>query len=322
MFKNNLRKLTITVLIIFIITACETSIDIIKEGPSQPVVYCILNKDDSIHYVRLEKSFSGAKNALNMAKIADSIYYKSANVRLDFYSEGFKYHSIILEPSTEIIKDKGIFSSNYHVVYKTTERLPGTDISLIVEIPDLKDIVYANTKMINKSRFINPRMYMTQIGLFYEQPFEIEFIGGGPYNELGIQVYYTDNKNGIIENKMVEIIKTATLKPNSSGFNYLLREENFLRPLSRAINTDSSVILRKLKQIDLVAYSADQEFLYFKELFQTTNDLNHLPYSNIVNGYGLLTNRSTAYKTGFTLTRRSLDSLANGRYTRQLKFRQ
>lgn len=308
-------------MISLIFTACETGIDIIHESESIPVVYCLLDPDDSIHYVRVQKTFTGAENALYMAKIPDSIYYSEAIVKLESWENNYKIQTIFLKPTTEKIKDKGIFASNKHIIYKTTEKLLGKKVSLSVDLPDSRKTVYSMIDLINTPHFTRPRTLTNQIELFnFYNPFEIQFTGGGPYNELGIRVYYSEFRNNIEEKKMVEIMKTRTMNPSASGFVYYLREENFFRPLSMAIGKDTSVNYRKFKQIDIVAYSACEEFLQFQELYQTTNDLYHMPYSNIINGHGLLASRTSFIKDGFVLTRRSLDSLANGRLTSHLNF--
>jgi len=321
MSVTSIRNYFVMLVLPAMFIACESDVDIIYEAENIPIVYCLLNRYDSAHYVRLEKTFSGSKNAYNMARIPDSIYYANAQVRLDLWSGDFKYNSINLEPVYDIIKNKGIFASNNHLIYKTSDSITGTNISLVIELPEENRTVYASTKMIDPPRFRRPRNITKTIALFLTESFEIEF-SGGSYNELGIRFYYSEYKNGFEEEKMVEIFKRHTIDPGSGKFYYILREENFLRPLLMLIKEDTAVIYRRFRKIDLIAYSANKDFSDFMELYQSLNDLNNSSFSNIINGYGLFASRSVSVRKDFSLSRRSLDSLANGRITRHLKFSQ
>ena len=62
--------LSLTVLLL----SCETEIDSNIYAEDIPVVYCNLNTNDSLHYVKLTKTFIGNQDANKMAKYSDSLY--------------------------------------------------------------------------------------------------------------------------------------------------------------------------------------------------------------------------------------------------------
>ncbi|MFC2097219.1 hypothetical protein ACFLSI_02675 [Bacteroidota bacterium] len=316
-------KIICSFLLLVILLSCETKVDIIDEKENITIVYCLINPTDTIQYVRIEKSYTGSENPYDMAKISDSIYYNNASVKLESWNGEYKFNTITLQPYYEVNKDQGIFARNDHLVYYTKEKIQGELISLVIDLPDKNEIIFASTKLIDQPVFRRPREFITNIDLFISDGFEIEFSGGGPYNELGIQIFYTElKKDGTKKEKMAEIMKSHGNNYMSSKFNYILREENFYRPIAMAIEEDSTVLLRKFKKIDLVAYSANDVFLEFQNLFYSMNDFILNPASNIINGHGLFANRSINKKEDFLLTRISLDSLVNGRYTGHLKFYQ
>ena len=63
-----------------LISSCDNSLDILDEYKETPIVYGLLNKNDTVHYVRIQKGFLGEGNALLMAQYADSIYYDTSEV--------------------------------------------------------------------------------------------------------------------------------------------------------------------------------------------------------------------------------------------------
>ena len=140
MLKNKINNIFLFFWISFFLSSCETDVDIIHEAENFPIIYSLLNPDDSVHYVRIQKTFTGYENALFMAKIPDSIYYRNAVVKLETWDNNYKIQTILLEPSADIIKDKGLFASNEHKIYKTSETLLGDFVSLSVDL-DRKSVV-------------------------------------------------------------------------------------------------------------------------------------------------------------------------------------
>lgn len=73
----------------FFFISCEENPDLTVDSKPFPVVYSILNKFDTIHYVYLQKSFSGENGPLVDAQAFDSLFFKNAEVNLSFSLLGF-----------------------------------------------------------------------------------------------------------------------------------------------------------------------------------------------------------------------------------------
>nr|HQU58973.1 hypothetical protein [Saprospiraceae bacterium] len=67
-----------------IIGACSTDFELEAAWKDIPVVYSFISVQDTAHYVRIEKAFlEPGGNAIEIAKIADSIYYSNISVELE-----------------------------------------------------------------------------------------------------------------------------------------------------------------------------------------------------------------------------------------------
>ena len=55
------------------IASCDNDLDIIAEWKDISVVYGILNAQDSVHYVKLNKAFLGQGDVYDMAQEFDSL---------------------------------------------------------------------------------------------------------------------------------------------------------------------------------------------------------------------------------------------------------
>ena len=154
------KVLFLNIFIILLITnSCKTDFEVNADWKDISVVYCLLNPNDSVHYVKLNKCFLGNESAYVMAQVSDSSNYANANVKLvsgtllnsGEFQVDENSQTILLERTYEIPKDPGIFASDNNVMYKT----PGNatildlekDYKLEIEIPR-KDNIESYTSLI------------------------------------------------------------------------------------------------------------------------------------------------------------------------------
>jgi hypothetical protein len=108
----------------FLFTSCSTKIDLLENYKPITVVYGLLNVNDSIQYIRVNKAFLGEGNALLMAQQSDSINYKPGelNVQLQKINPltGEVLQTIVCDTTMQIMKDPGIFYNPYQILFKTT----------------------------------------------------------------------------------------------------------------------------------------------------------------------------------------------------------
>ncbi len=63
--------------------ACETDIDVTAEYKDITIVYGLLSRNDSVHYLRINKAFLGDGNVMEYVTNADSSsYYDNLEVTL------------------------------------------------------------------------------------------------------------------------------------------------------------------------------------------------------------------------------------------------
>ena len=98
-----MKKTSVFLLLGFVISlliaSCDNTLDILDDYKETPIVYGLLNKNDTVNYIRLQKGFLGAGNALLMAQYSDSIYYDTSEVDVHIYSiiNGQQTDTIILK---------------------------------------------------------------------------------------------------------------------------------------------------------------------------------------------------------------------------------
>ena len=99
--------------------------------------------------------------------------------------------------------------------------------------------------------------------------------------------------------------------------------EEFYRFLGSAI-PETPAMLRQFVGFDLIVTAGGQEMVDFLQIARANTGITSsqvIPvYSNLSEGRGIFSSRAVLERTGLILNSTSMDSLRDGRFTRQLNF--
>ncbi len=129
---KKLIGLVILLAIAMSVTTCNNKLDILAPYKEIPSIYAVLNPQEKLQMIRINKIFLGPGNAFDMAKVADSVNYKPGELRvsLEHYNNGVKSAAAGLSSNASeiVFRDSiittasGAFSTTQRV-YVTNERL-------------------------------------------------------------------------------------------------------------------------------------------------------------------------------------------------------
>lgn len=102
-----MKKLAYLAFPIFLLTLTSSCEDDLPEivAPETPVVFGILNKTDSLHYVKITHSFGGNNNAIDVALIPDSSYYAQLDVKIEEWLPLSSDYSTMQKTRTWTLRD-------------------------------------------------------------------------------------------------------------------------------------------------------------------------------------------------------------------------
>lgn len=66
-----------------LVSSCEDDIDFAGDHVETPVLFGLLDKNDSLHYVKITRTFSGSNNSLEVAQIEDSSYFQDVELKVE-----------------------------------------------------------------------------------------------------------------------------------------------------------------------------------------------------------------------------------------------
>jgi hypothetical protein len=130
-FVVMLKRTFFTLLVIAFFVSCHNKLEILAPYKQSVSVYGLLNQDDSVNYIRIERVYLGAGNALQMATVQDSVWFKPGELKVSLHrirngavipvdNTGSVMEIVLNEAN--ITTDPGLFNVN-ELAYKTTHRL-------------------------------------------------------------------------------------------------------------------------------------------------------------------------------------------------------
>lgn len=320
-----------------ILLSCNNELDLYGSAEDRPVVWCLLNATDSIHYIRVQRSFIPAdENALIAAATPGISDYQSHEIRVGVQEwlneEPGRYWEAerVDGDSIELIKEEGLFASSPNILYR------------------FKDTLRLNARyQLHIENLIEDSLHLAETGLVGPFPLYFPIDPAVPFNlsdtgrytidwlsasrsylyDAFYEVQYQEEIAGLWHQRSARIpLFNNRIRLDDGGFELMrsqVRYEVFYTGLRSAL-TPAPPQSRRFVQLNLVltAYGEEVYLLYL-------NNLSNLGisalfatgiYSNLSGGLGVFSSRGVSRSADILLTAETLDSLACGRFTRPLGF--
>lgn len=332
--------------LLLILISCDNELDVTAEYEEVTVVYGILDTANTTQYLKIMKGYLDPKtNALEQAQIPDSIYYPPNLIaRITDTETGNAYELKRVDGDTlspPIEKEEGTFASSPNILYALRQPLQQAKIyDLYIENPNTGKVITSTTPVLGPfSITYPPTSIVTEFRIpFYTSSNGLEITWNTPVygKTYDIQISFKYLEWGInesksnAENKRVTFTTASGITSNrttgeeSETFN--LEGDAFFSRLAGLIPEDPSVNRAAVERPVDIRINAGAEELYRYILVSNTllNDITQLSakpeYTNIENGIGIFSSKSSTSRNSIRLTTVSLDSLSCGQFTRGLNF--
>lgn len=326
-----LNSFIISIFSLFVIS-CSTDFDITADWEDITIVYGLLNQNDSVHYIKINKAFLGESNALVMAQNPDSSSYgNNIEVSLEEWSNGVHVNTFYFDTTTIFDKKPGVFYYPQQILYKSKAYLnPSNIYKLVIYNKITQKIISSQTALIKPFTIEKPNP-LQQINFASINPIEVKWNSAvnGKLYQVTVRFHYseTDINSNITTQKYVDWIVGSKISNNTSGGEVLTLSYNgdsFFENISQKIEYNPDVT-RLEGKVEFIFSVAGEEFNTYMELNKPVSSIvqEKPQYTNITNGIGIFSCRydnSVDSPRLLNLTARSTDSLKNGRFTYHLGF--
>lgn len=332
------RSLITLIALVLLTLSCSNDFELEATWKDIPVVYGFLSRQDTAHYIRVEKAFlEPGGNASQIAQIADSLYYDDkVQVQLERVSSGQTYLMQRVDGSKEgYPREDGAFATQPNVLYKipaTAINLrAGETIRLLINRGEDKAPATAETKILDEiiPRETNP---LSPVNFGYDRSvsFAWNTDEAAQIFDLRLIIHYLESKpgnsNDFEAKELVWVLADDLLRENQDASRVTYEVEGIELYKFLAANLEPvSDRVRIFQTFDIQITGAGEELVEALRLIRINSGITSsqtIPtYTNLSEGRGIFSSRSMAIRTGLTLNSAAQDSLRDGMFTRDLNFR-
>jgi hypothetical protein len=349
-----MKKITAYLLLLtayFLLPSCETDFDVSGDWKEITVVYGILNINDDTTFIRINKAYLGDEDALVMAEENDSINYDSLSVRLielnttsGAAEDSFDLDSIYVNLENGIFGNPG---SQKQMVWITTQSInPAKNYRLRVTNTHTGHVVTAETPIVDelnisqpstspqsKISFVNNNDAYSDYTIMFTPP------DNGKIYEVTLIFYYREiNATNDTTLKSVSW-KQSPFISDESPIQVKLKGENFFSYIGSVVDPIPANYKRLIGRglvdtepdgnaddhIDIFISVGGEELYNYIEINKPAASgvlLDKPIYTNIENGLGIFSSRTSNSVVNKSLGVKSINELKVGPYTSEMGFEQ
>lgn len=334
-----LRKFSFPLLLAAILgmSSCETDFSLNGKYELTPVVFGLLDQNDSIHMIKITKAFLGDGNNLEYAQNPDSNYFNQVEARIIEFDETGKSTNRSWVLTDSIITGKstdGVFyAPDQKIYYFEANDLVGEyTYRLEADLNEGQKSVSAETSMLYNFKLPNSITSATAKLAFAKNTVVTDddyqnvtinltdvVVNAGNY-EIGYTMnwteYYLDGSTASFSVRKFEErsdAPTSAIRLNGLGFYKWVQE---------TVPDDANVDYRTMDGIDLHFAFGHQVLKQYMDISSPITGVAQIQpfFTNIDGGYGLLSSRFQFTQYGMPLSIPSAKELREGTYTYTKKF--
>ncbi|RLD25500.1 MAG: hypothetical protein DRI54_04715 [Bacteroidetes bacterium] len=332
-----------TIIAMFLISSCDTKVDLIEEGLETSVVFGFMDPTVDTQFVKITKTFVTEGSAVDSAQDPGlSEYNNLAAYVIEYDDDHDSVNSYLLQEKIVTDKDSGAWYYPVQTVYFFTE-IVNFDYTYEIGFTGSGNDVISSTDIVGA--------YKNDITTnLPEVKFVDDFeIGATDYHFKGITVKSSRNTkryeftyryhykeiytDGSEKDKVMSFKKAPWVVPGSGSQldgtdvydGFAIDGEGFYQAVAGRIlaeDNEANVERRVIGKIDFIFEYAGEDFNTFIELSEPSTSLNveQNPYSNITNAIGVWSSRGITTFLDKSLTFPSVQEMALGQYTGELHF--
>jgi hypothetical protein len=330
--------------VVIVFASCSEDFKVGAPYKESMVVYGLLDKGDTAHYIKITKGFFDEKgNNLTAAQNIDSIYYDSITVTMSKLNNGSVIENYTLQKvnlkDEGIVKDSGVFINKPAFAYKFKTAInPDFQYRLTIVNPKTNKVVTCLTNALenNASVFVvdNPASNST---LFFEDPDgTTDFLFVPSPNAAIVEMYLRfkyyevtllGGNDSVAESKEADlpIFTRLPAKPGQQ-MNYVFENKNFFGLIAGGLGNASPNVRRYVDTPDVVFYLGGKELKTYIDITNAqggiTADQIQPIYTNMQgeNAFGILSSRVKRLIPNIPYSKKTIDSLLYSKNATNLRI--
>ncbi len=338
----NLRLFLLITAVATVFFGCDEDFEVFAPYKTVPVVFGVLNTNDTTHYIKINRTFQGEGDNLEAAQIADSTAIEVSNVQVEFLNtNGTVVKTTMLTRDTLEPRQPGDFYTAPNVVYTFNEsdliRYASARLSFVfngetltAETPIVGDLDVDFPLLISEVKFVNNDISGGDPAEYVDTRFSFNSAENGRRYEASIRMdymeYYTNAapvrktfEVTVLNRVLQATIAGIELETNMSG-------DFFLQRLANSIDENPEVTRREILDPSYQFDGISEDLYIYEQSTNTAIGLGQeiVTYSNVfyedgtpaLGVFGSSSSKTREHK----FAKNTLVAMINGEFTQGLKF--
>ncbi len=320
------RLFTGLALILILGQACTENIELFSPGQAVPVVYCLLNPDDSIQYVRVGQTSSLADIDSVIANPEISSLQEDYEVYITSFNDQGEPEIVWFSPLEASKRDSGLFPQEDLQILSAPMKIECSKVyKFYLQLKESGKLVYGELKSFDQIfQVIDPLdVSFRTINLYPGEDFYFRFalVSEKAVYQPILKFKYDEVFQGILTQKILEFPLTIQFS-EESDVNFVEKRfsgEFFLREIGRILSPKEG-ISRIPVGLDFHISAGGEELYYLIKSENRQFGFSSMSMTNLVNAVGVFSSLSHRYINDMKFSKFSIDSLAYSQYTKDLGF--
>jgi hypothetical protein len=325
-------RLGVAMLFVFLIGACDNTLDLNAEFKDIPIVYGLLSVSDENQFIRVERAFLDPNvPAPEIAVDPSALYYPSLSVKLLNVNSNETFDLRKINGNeVGLQREEGAFAVDPNTLYTIgTEEMKlkaGETYELQIDRGEGSDIVTATTTVVDTLLITQPS---GRINFDFDTNFRVRWFPKSTGNEPSVfdvfmlmYIDEVDTSNPDAE-PVQRILNWSLGKSLVDESEILKRGNEFFVFLNNNLEVKEN-IRRDFKGIDVVVDAGGEEILDYVRVGQANLGITasqEIPfYTNLSEGRGIFSSRNRKFKRRILLTAVAQEIVKSDPLTKDLNF--
>lgn len=306
--------------------SCEENVQVLAAPEFIPVVYCLLDPQDSIQTVRVSRVFQDRSRQSDWENKYDGylddtlklVYLEQVGDQAVHKTWEFTCGTQLRQPDDSVFASTYLFTTTFRPEYSS-------DYQLYVYFPEIKTMVSSKITTLGKVQLIDPSFVPgRKVVIDPTQPYVIRWSGaeGTSYYQGIFHINYLEEEAGQITGKTILMPMNIVLQYNDAAvFSQNVSGMHLLQTLRDQIPAREGV-RRKITALDFSFYYGGTEIAIFANSGMNPKGPEGmvLDFSNLDNARGIFSSISTVQVNGLSLSNSSVDTISKHILTKPLNF--
>ena len=306
--------------------SCDQDIDLFISPEFTPVVYCLLNPQDSVQTARISRVFQDRGQLLEweieydnyLSDTTKMIYLECFDDKGNRTISDFSFSEKFRSSDDSLFACTGLYTCRLKPTHQN-------DYSLYVYFPETKTMASAKITPIAPVQLIDPAIVPgRKIVIDPSQAYVLRWFGspGTAYYQGTFYINYLEKKSGEIQSKRLAMTLNPVLEyPDEAVFSQNVSGTKLLQTLKDNIPVLDSVT-RKIINMDFTFVYGGVELALFSNSGVNPIGLSDrvADYTNLDNARGVFSSISRLHVYGIPLSGQSADTIAMNSITKNLNF--